>query len=294
MRYLPRNKTEAGFTLIEILVVILIIGILAAVAVPVFLNQRQKANDAAIVSDLKQAGMLIEAQGKFTGTIPADFVASKGVKVAAMRTSDRDNKIVSSQFADGNASNWHTFLHGGSNATTSVVTSPSDGYKSMNYRRIAVTTSPAGSVSGQFVNFDAPEIIMKGESYTIGVAMRHNYTGCRTINIEFKGAQVEFAGGISSKQVCLTQNQWSYHEFTGTSNGDNVNRVVMSLYSNSMTPGQTFDVTGAVMVKGTSVNSDAALDTSGNDFCILGKHENNAGKLWHYSSLDGGVSEGGC
>ncbi len=44
---------EEGFTLIELLVVMIIIGILAAIAIPVFLNQRNSGYDAATKSDVK-------------------------------------------------------------------------------------------------------------------------------------------------------------------------------------------------------------------------------------------------
>src|SRR2546430_11886509 len=50
-----RKDAEEGFTLIELMVVVLIVVILIAIAIPQFLGARQRAQDSAAKSDLRNA-----------------------------------------------------------------------------------------------------------------------------------------------------------------------------------------------------------------------------------------------
>ena len=66
------RRRQEGFTLIELLVVIIVIAILAAIAIPVFIRQREKGYDAQVQSALKNAATAVEAyasdnDGKYVG-----------------------------------------------------------------------------------------------------------------------------------------------------------------------------------------------------------------------------------
>lgn len=75
------HEREEGFTILELLVVILVIGILTAVAIPVFNTQRKKAADATVRSDIMSVAQNYigwQASGKSN----KDFWAASGSKTA--------------------------------------------------------------------------------------------------------------------------------------------------------------------------------------------------------------------
>jgi prepilin-type N-terminal cleavage/methylation domain-containing protein len=78
----PREERENGFTLIELLVVVAIIGILAAIAIPLFLSQRDNAAVSGGEAEVKNAATQIEVYYTENGEYPADL-ATAGANFSA-------------------------------------------------------------------------------------------------------------------------------------------------------------------------------------------------------------------
>ena len=78
---MKHNKTKKGFTIVELVIVIGVIGILAGILIPTFVNVTQKADEAALKSNLANAYSAYVADAADGTVETAKYIVKSGEQV---------------------------------------------------------------------------------------------------------------------------------------------------------------------------------------------------------------------
>lgn len=125
-----RKRGKSGFTLVELLVVIVVLAVLAAIVLPKFMNSSTRSKESALKSDLKLARNAISMFQADTGKYPnslADLAESDVTKVkvaggAAVTASDWHGPYLEAMMSDPISGSAFTF-----DSATGKVTSSASG-----------------------------------------------------------------------------------------------------------------------------------------------------------------------
>ncbi|MBI2815072.1 MAG: prepilin-type N-terminal cleavage/methylation domain-containing protein [Opitutae bacterium] len=115
-----RNDATCGFTLVEIMIVVVIIGLLAALAIPAFQRVQRASQNARVINDWRVFSQAFEIYNTVNGTWPNNV--GPGVIPTTPVSMSGDFKAATWQAvtAIGGRWNWDNGLSSGNNAGISI------------------------------------------------------------------------------------------------------------------------------------------------------------------------------
>ena len=95
-------KSTKGFTLVEIMIVVVIIGLLAAMAIPAFQKVRSSSQDKAVLNNMRQLGAAADQYFLENGTSTAAIASLVGSSAYVKALNTVANEAYPATFTQGN------------------------------------------------------------------------------------------------------------------------------------------------------------------------------------------------